>query len=270
MPSNLGQNWILLRGLSRESAHWGSFVNLMESTFPDASLTLLDLPGTGYLHKAASPTAIIDFVEQVRCSALEQNCLNQPATILALSLGAMVAWEWLLSYPDEICGAALIGTSFAGLSPWYQRLRWQSYGRLLGLIRQKTMEDRELAILQLVSNRRDQDGQIKEQWEKIQTERPVNIKNTYRQILAAAAYKPDDRKPKQPVLLMHGRGDKLVAPECSAAIQKKWNLPLEMHPWGGHDLPLDDDLWVISRLKKWIDIRLEASLFFFDIKNLHL
>jgi len=35
----------------------------------------------------------------------------------------MVAWEWMRNYPDDICGASLINTSFADLSPFYHRLR---------------------------------------------------------------------------------------------------------------------------------------------------
>ena len=53
MNKALGQNWILLRGLARESAHWGDFIPLLQSTFPDAQLTLLDLPGTGRFHQGS-------------------------------------------------------------------------------------------------------------------------------------------------------------------------------------------------------------------------
>jgi len=159
----------------------------------------------------------------------------------------------MLEFPGDICGAALVGPSFAGLSPCYQRLRWQSYGKIAALARSKGIYGRELAILQLVSNRRDQNSQIAEVWQKIQNERPVSFKNCYRQILAGANYRPDDRKPGQPVLLLHGQGDQLVAPECSKAIRNKWNLELRIHPWAGHDLPLDDGAWVVSQLQDWLE-----------------
>ena len=126
-----GKNWILLRGLSRESAHWGAFVPLLQASFPDAKVTLLDLPGTGRFYQEDSPNTINGITEQVRSLAQSEGLLEQPVTILALSLGAMVAWEWMLSHPKDISGAALINTSFAGLSPFYQRLRWQSYGKFL-------------------------------------------------------------------------------------------------------------------------------------------
>ncbi|HEY5138312.1 MAG TPA: alpha/beta hydrolase, partial [Methylococcales bacterium] len=58
MTSDLGQNWLLLRGLARESAHWGDFIPLLQSAFPDASVTMVDLPGTGRFYKEASPRSI--------------------------------------------------------------------------------------------------------------------------------------------------------------------------------------------------------------------
>jgi len=251
MNSELGQNWFLLRGLARESAHWGDFIPLLQATFPDANITMLDLPGTGRFYKDVSPRNIKTISETVRRQALDRGCLQQPFTILAISLGAMVAWEWMRNYPDDICGASLINTSFAGLSPYYHRLRWQSYGKFAALMMKRNVRNRETAVLQLVSNRRDQDEQISQVWEKIQIQRPVSLKNSFRQIIAAASYRPGDIKPKPPILLLNGKGDRLVEPDCSEVIHKKWHLELRSHPWGGHDLTLDDGAWVASQLKDW-------------------
>ena len=251
MNNVLGNNWLLLRGLARESAHWGNFIPLLQETFPDATLTMLDLPGTGRFYEEVSPHTIKAITSAVRHHALDNGCLQQPVTILAISLGAMVAWEWMKSYPDDICGACLINTSFANLSPFYHRLRWQSYKKFVSLILKRNALQRETAILQLVSNRRDQDEQIRIAWEKIQKQHPISLKNSFRQIIAASGYRPGDIKPRQPVLLINGRGDRLVASVCSEAIRKKWNLELRSHPWGGHDLTLDDGAWVALQLKNW-------------------
>jgi pimeloyl-ACP methyl ester carboxylesterase len=252
MNKELGQNWILLRGLARESAHWGAFVPLLQSTFPDAQVTLLNLPGTGCFHRETSPSTIKAITGRVRRHALDHGFIQQPVTILALSLGAMVAWEWMRSYPEDICGATLMNTSFADLSPFYQRLRWQSYREFVALTMTRDVHNRESGILQLVSNRREQDEQITQAWEKIQNERPISLKNSFRQIIAAATFRPGDIKPQQPVLLLNGKGDRLVAPVCSEAIHKKWNLELRRHLWAGHDLTLDDGAWVALQLKDWV------------------
>lgn len=252
MNKTLGKNWILLRGLTRESAHWGDFVPLLQVTFPDAKITALDLPGTGVFYGDESPRTINAIVEAVRGDAYNQGLLQQPVTILALSLGAMVAWEWLHEYPDEISGAALISTSFAGLNPFYERLRWQSYGDFFALLKQRDLYKREFAIAQLVNNNRALDEQIAHDWVQIQKARPVSFKTMFNQMLAAAAYRPNQSKPTQPILLLNGKGDRLVAPSCSEAIQKKWNLELRTHPWAGHDMTADDGAWVVTQLREWV------------------
>ena len=252
MNKSLGNNWLLLRGLARESAHWGDFVPLLQSIFPDARITLLDFPGTGRFHLETSPATIKAITDSVRQQAIDQGCIEQSATILALSLGAMVAWQWLQSYPDDICGASLINTSFANLSPFYQRLCWQRYVDFAGLAMTCDCHDREAKILRLVSNRRNQDKSIIQAWAKIQQQRPINLKNSFRQIIAAASYRPRDVRPKQPVLLLNGQGDRLVAPACSEVIHKKWQLELRRHPSAGHDLTLDDGAWVAFQLKDWV------------------
>lgn len=252
MDKAVGTNWILLRGLARESAHWGDFVPLLQSRFPNATITTLNLPGTGIYYQQDSPSSIKAIVEVVREQAHTQGLLQQPVTLLALSLGGMVAWEWLHNYPEDCCGAALISTSFAGLNPFYQRLRWQSYGKFFALLAQRDLYSRELAIIQLVNNSREQDGKLAKEWEQIQKARPVSFKNLYKQLLAAASYTPSPSKPAQPLLLLNAQGDRLVAPACSEAIQKKWQLELRTHPWAGHDLTVDDGDWVASQLKDWV------------------
>jgi pimeloyl-ACP methyl ester carboxylesterase len=252
MNDQLGKNWILLRGLARESAHWGEFVPLLQEAFPDAKITTLDLPGTGLYYQGKSPKTIKAITETVREQAQEQGLLEQPITLLALSLGGMVAWEWLHNYPDDVCGAALISTSFSGLNPFYERLRWQIYGKFFALMLQRDLYKRELAILQLVNNSRELDGQLAKEWEHIQRQRPISLKNMYHQVLAAATYQQGMAKPKQPVLLLNALGDRLVAPVCSKNIQNKWGLELRTHPWGGHDLTVDDGAWVAVQLQSWV------------------
>jgi len=253
MNKALGQNWILLRGLARESGHWGDFVPLLQSAFPNARITLLDLPGTGCFYQEKSPSSIKAITDSIRRHALDNGLLQQPVTILALSLGAMVAWEWMRRYPEDICGAVLMNTSFADVSPFYQRLRWQSYRDFIVLATTCNLRKRESEILRLTSNRRTQRKQITNAWKKIQTERPISLKNSVRQMIAAASYRAGDIKPRQPVLLLNGLGDRLVAPACSESIHQKWQLELRRHLWAGHDLTLDDGAWVILQLKDWLD-----------------
>jgi len=252
MANAIGRHWLLLRGLSREAAHWGEFLPLLQSRFPDARISTLDLPGTGNRYREASPCRIPEIVESIRKSAIEEGLLHQPVTLVALSLGGMVAWEWMLRHPEEVCAAVLINTSYAGLSPFYQRLRWQAYPAMIRAILEANLSRRESAIIRSVANRHDREALLSE-WVNIQSKRPVSKANTLRQIMAASRYGAGFEKPIQPVLLLSGRGDRLVAPACSDAIHIKWQIPMESHPWAGHDLPLDDRVWVANHLQDWAE-----------------
>ena len=252
MNNALGKNWVLLRGLARESAHWGDFVPLLQSRFPAAKIATLDLPGTGRLFRERSPRTIPEITEIVRNNAHNLALLEQPITLFALSLGGMVAWEWSQKYPEEICGAVLLSTSFAGLSPFYERLRWQIYGKFFALVRERDLYKREMAILGLVNNNRDLDEKLAKEWAAIQQQRPVSPLNLFNQLLASACYNPNGKRPPQPVLLLNSKADRLVAPCCSESIRKKWQLELRTHPWAGHDLTTDDGNWVVEKLKDWL------------------
>ncbi len=250
--TGFAKNWLLLRGLSREVAHWGDFPAILQRDFPNARVHTLDLPGTGCLYQQTSPNRIEAILAQVRQQALDEGFLEQPLTLLAYSLGGMVAWEWLKTYPGDVNGAVLLNTSFASLSPFYQRLRWQSYCKFLALFLESNLYKREAAILELVSNRSDVGGLIALEWTRIQEQRPVSMQNSLRQIIAAATYRPNAQKPTQPVLLLSSQKDRLVSPACSSAIQKRWQFDLVTHPWAGHDLCLDQPLWVVEKIKRWV------------------
>ena len=252
MNNLTGQRWILLRGLARESRHWGAFIVQLQAIFPEDEINLLDLPGTGRFYQEPSPNNIQAICHQLRAQALDKGYLDQPVNILALSLGAMVAWEWMQCYPEDIATATLMNTSFSNLSPFYQRLRWQSYQQFLSLAVTRNIKQKEAKILQLTSNSRADDQCILLEWETIQSEQPISFKNSLQQICAAATYKPCKSKPPCPVLLLNSLQDRLVSPLCSMAIQKQWQLELRSHPSAGHDLTLDAGDWVVRQLKDWL------------------
>lgn len=253
MHESVGQHWILLRGLCREAAHWGEFPTMLQTTFPGSTVTTLDLPGTGQFYRELSPSRIEAITQHIQDQAIANGLLAQPVCILALSLGGMVAWEWLSRHPQDIAAAVLVNTSFANLSPFYRRLRWQSYGEFVGLLLKQDVFDRELAIIGLVSNRRDHDQETAARWAQIQRNRPISVANCLRQLKAAASYRPRESRPETPILLLNGRGDRLVSPTCSDAIYMELLTDMATHPWGGHDLCLDDAPWVLSQIRNWID-----------------
>ncbi len=245
------ENWILLRGLTRESEHWGDFLPQLQQAFPQVQIHCLDLPGSGIYYQEHSPNSIADITKFVRQQALANGWLQEKVTLLTLSLGGMVAWEWMQQFPDDVKAAVLMNSSLATLNPFYQRLRWQSYGKVAQIVCKTDCYRRELAIVKLVSNLESVHEKVAAAWEQIQTLRPVSAKNTLQQLLAAARYQPQLQKPIPPVLLLNGLGDRLVSPKCSENISQRYDLPLISHPHAGHDLCIDNPQWVIAQLQQW-------------------
>ena len=71
------------------------------------------------------------------------------------------------------------------------------------------------------------------------------------QLVAASHYRIKEKVPV-PTLLIVGLGDRLVNPQCSEDIHDKFGYPIVRHPWGGHDLTVDDGPWVAEEIKKWV------------------
>ena len=96
------------------------------------------------------------------------------------------------------------------------------------------------------------------QWAAVRRQRPVSARNAVRQLVAAARYCAPAAAPVDRVLLLGSQEDRLVSSQCSQAIAQAWGLPLQLHPWAGHDLPLDDPQWVIDAVLQWLS-RNEAT-----------
>lgn len=240
--------WILLRGLARESRHWGDFTGLMSERFADTPVIAIDLPGNGVAHVQRSPADVPAMLLAVR-EALVVRGLTPPFGVVAMSLGAMVTVEWAQQHPHELSAAVLINTSLRPFSPFYRRLRPTAWP---GLVRAALAGDawvREHEVWQLTSHRPPTDRQpIVARWAGFQDDRPVTRGNALRQLVAAARYEAPRTPPQVPLLLLSSACDGLVSPRCSAAIAQAWSLALKVHPWAGHDLPLDDAGWVIERV----------------------
>jgi pimeloyl-ACP methyl ester carboxylesterase len=248
----MSNNFLLLRGLTREAGHWGDFLTKLQQAYPNAQINTLDLAGSGVFYQHPSPCTIAEITEQLRQRAQESGYLGQKITLLTISLGGMVAWEWMHRYPNDINKAVLINSSLATVNPFYQRLRWQSYTQLARIVYQSDCYQRELAIVKLISNCAQTHEKIAAEWEKIQQLRPVSRQNALRQIIAAARYAPSLEKPTMSLLLLSSLGDRLVSPSCSENISKRWQLPLLTHTWAGHDLCIDDPKWVLEQLRQWL------------------
>jgi pimeloyl-ACP methyl ester carboxylesterase len=246
--------WVLLRGLMRESRHWGDFPIRFQETLGVEKVVMLDFPGNGSEHALASECSV-EAMAQYCHDQLHRLGIAPPYRVLALSLGAMVAVEWGKQHPEEIERLVLINTSLAPQNPFYQRLRPANYPAFLQQVIFGSKAQRERMILRVTSNiGKSQLGeeQLLAQWVDYAQDAPVSLINVLRQLYAAAKYRAASTRSCVPVLLLAGLKDRLVDARCSRTIAKQWGCELIEHESAGHDLPLDDGVWVAERVREWL------------------
>ena len=248
--------WVFLRGLTRESRHWGSFPEMFRAAIPDAVVVTLDLPGNGRLHELRSPSTVEEMADYCRAELRSQGVLP-PYHLLAMSLGAMVAVAWATSHPEELRGCVLINTSLRPFSPFYRRLRPANYVTLLRLILMGgTDRDWEETIYRLTSRRIKPPTDVLTDWISYRREYPVSHRNAIRQLLAAARYRAPLVKPASRRLILMSKRDALVDNRCSKQLAHDWKAEIAEHPSAGHDIPLDDGLWVARQVREWLLLRI--------------
>ena len=243
------RTWVFLRGLTRESRHWGDFVGQFQAALPHACVVLLDLAGNGQQNHRPSPSRVEDMVADCRAQ-LAQRQIAPPYRVLAMSLGAMVSVAWAQAHPQELAGQVLINTSLRPFSPFYQRLQPANYAPLLRLLLSNASDEAwERTLLRLTSNHGN--TAVLPLWRQLRQQHPVSRANALRQLLAAARFRAPVGQPAVPTLLLASALDHLVSAECSRSLAQHWGCPLLTHPSAGHDLPLDDGPWVAAQVKRW-------------------
>ncbi|KHD88190.1 MAG: alpha/beta hydrolase [Bdellovibrio sp. ArHS] len=241
------RNWILLRGLARGVGHWGSFVEKMRTRFPNDNIELLDLPGNGTRHKEKSPLKIADYVKDLRAhSQFVKN--GETFNILSVSLGAMITVEWMREFPHEVKKSYLFCTSSSAHSPFYHRFYPMNFLRASRLLTATGDEALwEKTILEMVTNSHERREAEILSLMAFTKNNPMSMENVFRQLVAASKYQFPKEVPGE-VSLFGSHGDRLVSPQCTLRIGETWGLKPTMHPWAGHDIPIDDPHWVLEHL----------------------
>lgn len=241
-------HWILLRGLTREQAHWGGLPAQLAAALPDHRFHTLDLPGTGTRYRDTSPWTITGIRQQIQKAAAH---IPPPYGLIGLSMGGMVALDWAQAEPrGHIQQLVLINTSGGFSRPWH-RFRPGALPALARLLTRRELFDREAGILALTSNRPVAIETAK-RWYSIQRQRPVSGANALRQFSAATRYRPSSQRPLPDALVLTSRGDRIVHWRCSQVLEQRWQWTLRLHPEAGHDLPLDAPGWVVEQIADYL------------------
>lgn len=244
--------WILLRGLMRDSRHWGSFPKRLRVHFPEAPVLCLDLPGNGVLNRQPSPLRIEDMAAYCRV-ALRQQGLKPPYRVLAMSLGAMAAAAWADREPQELDACVLINTSLRPYARFHERLRPRNYPLVLRMaLHEGDPREVETGILRMTSAHMERNSLVLDDWAAWRRSHPVSRRNALRQLWAASQYVAPASAPRVRRLVLVGAKDTLVNPDCSRRLARAWGCELREHPDAGHDLPLDDGSWVAQQVDDWL------------------
>lgn len=220
----------LLIGLTKESAHWDdTFVEKLKELYDTQEVIAMDLPGAGKYLDLASPLTMEGIVSMTRDHYQDyfKNSDQFENILVAISLGGMVATEWLKNFPNDFSKFVIVNSSFKGLSPVYKRVQPKAmleFFKIFGTADDKKREDR---IIKLCGNNVQNHPPILEKWVKIAKERPMSKLNMIRQTIAGARFNPEYR-PEIPTLIIAARHDKLAHHSCSENLQKYWNGDFHM------------------------------------------
>lgn len=255
-------HWFFLRGLGRESGHWGDFLSEFEGKIHGARATALDLPGFGSRRSERSPASISGIVDELQLAFADARTAEPERIpfLFAVSLGGMVAADWLARAPEVFAGAVLLNSSFGAWSSAFQRLTPEAMARLAGIALAPGALARERRVLGMISNRPEIRERVAAEWARIEKERPLRIENFLRQLVAASQFQPREEPPAAPVLILCSLADRMVDSSCSLEISRRWRAPIRRHGSSGHDLPLDAPDWVIQQTSEWLNDHLTRGL----------
>lgn len=247
--------WFLLRGLSREAGHWGSFVPALRAALPHADVFTVDLPGAGTRRLVDFPASVGDAMELVRADAevLMPRARRGRTFVFGISLGGMVALEWAACYPNDLTGAAIANTSAGGVSPPWRRMRAGMWPRLFAAALASDPLVRERGIAEMVVNTRARHDDVARAWAELHRVRPMQPANVLRQVRAASRWVAPARAPGPALLFLVGAQDRLVDPSCSRRLAARYGAPVVEHPEAGHDLTTDAEAWAVAELARWAD-----------------
>lgn len=242
------RTWVLLRGLTRGKKHWADFSDRLQKKFPSDKVILIDTIGNGELNNQISPTQIEKYVQPIRDKLDTISTLKNEIHIISISMGGMIATEWMRLFPKEISLSILINTSASNFSTPIERLQWQNYIKLISIFFSKKKEH---SILKLTSNNKERFLTFESFFQDYVDLQPTSLKSALHQIIAASRYRFPLTSPGK-VLLLASKKDRLVSYTCSQAIAHQWKCPLFIHPTAGHDLPLDDPDWILDKIYSFI------------------
>ncbi len=244
----------LLRGIGRESGHWGTHVpEAIRANMPNARFVMMDLPGAGKYHNQSALPTIEKMADFLREQYHPQNDSLSKRVIVATSLAGNVALEWVSTYPTDFHGAVLISSSLKGVCKGKERVKPEAKKDFVNIFLMDDIAEREKAFLSINSNLNEEKDSLLTSWVALQQQHPVSKGTLLKQTLAGMVYKPDPTKPISQVLVVGSEADKIVATSCLENVAESLDSELYLHPEAGHGLPIDVPDWLADTVSYWVE-----------------
>jgi pimeloyl-ACP methyl ester carboxylesterase len=240
---------VFLRGLAREKRHWGDFPEFFQGQFPEVKIIAVDFPGIGDHADVASPSSVAGIADFC-WKEVRRHFPEGKVAVLAVSMGGMVAMDWMRVRGEQLSAAILINSSSKD-SAFFRRLRYQIWPGIFKAAAHTQPKEREKQIIDLIMNSEVAKEKALPCWTRVAQDHPIPPLTFARQLWAASQFSGLQKKPETPVLLLNSLGDRFVDPSCSEILHQKFQWQLERHPWGGHDLVWDDPQWVTDYIARF-------------------
>lgn len=244
---------LLLRGLGRESRHWGKFIKFLEQENFLKEILCCDLAGSGKFYKEKGFKTISEIQEHLFEHYYDDFKKASPLCILGLSLGGMVAMEALSKEDDLFSECIFINSSTGKLSPFYKRLKISALPKFLKVAGSKNLKEKEKKILDFSSKVHKNDKELLYRYMHIAKTAPMKTPALLMQLEAAMRFQGPNKEIKTRGLVLSSANDELVSPECSKKIAEHLSMKHVQHPSAGHDLSLDDPEWVTIQIKNFLE-----------------
>jgi pimeloyl-ACP methyl ester carboxylesterase len=250
--------YFFIRGLIRSQFHWHQFPAYFERIAQQQSLNstavFFDIAGNGHRYQEVTPFSIADIADDINKQIhryltihnIDSSAISARNQIhlVGISMGGMIAADLISKSNIDFASVHIINSSFANVSPFWQRMRLPAVINLIANIWQ--VGTRERAILKWTSNT-PSSLDLAPEWIKEAEQHPLSLRNAFAQLWAASHYFVDSKASANCVVYC-SKEDRLVSSTCSQTLARYWQVPLECNLEAGHDLPLDDPQWLAQKI----------------------
>lgn len=240
---------ILLRGLTRESGHWGDFGAHLRKQMPRWECVFIDLPGAGDALQQEVPNEVGQTADVIRERIAELP--PRPTVLLGLSYGGMVSLELAAKPFQGLEAVIFINTSVKGLCSLSERIRPTGVLGILVALASPSLHWRETIIHRMTSINQSAAAKETPSWVNLQRRRPVKRSTAIRQLVAASRY----RAPQAlaiPSFWLCAAKDRLVSAQCTRTLSQYYGGQMVEYPFSGHDLTLDAPQWTARKVRDFI------------------